>query len=301
VCGCKIGPLSRKSNSKSVSATLDPDQQEDVKETTLLDQELQAMVRIAGTILRYADMDDILAAIAKEMSSIVRFDQASVAILSPDGQSLVLQRVPKGEGESERHGDARRIPLEESTAIGWVAFNKKPILRRDIANDGRFLEAVEEERLQSEVVVPLISREKLIGTLNVGSRTRNALTQKDLEVLVKCGNIACGAIEHALLLSEAEDIGELYKTCQQNASDIVMLIDINTGKLIETNRKCSEVLGFTDKELTAKSYFDLFPREEQLQARRDFINVLSRSPEQKSARREQKAEGSRPDENGISQ
>ncbi|MCH7549030.1 MAG: PAS domain S-box protein [Candidatus Krumholzibacteriota bacterium] len=94
-------------------------------------------------------------------------------------------------------------------------------------------------------------------------------------MLVNCGELVCGAIEYALMLSEAKDMGERYRTLQRDASDIIMLIDRNTGQLIEVNRKCCEALGYTEDELLCRSFFDLFPREDQVQARRDFVNVLS--------------------------
>lgn len=237
------------------------------------------MVRIAGTIHRYTEMDEILSAIAKELSKVVRFDRSSVTFFSPDEKHLILQHIFKKDEEAEKYGAGRQIELDETTVVGWVVTNRTPILRRDIARDDRFVEIVQEENLQSDIVVPLIIRGRVIGTLNVGSYTKNALTEKDLEILENCGTIACGAIEHVLLLREAKEIGDLYRTLQQNASDMIMLVDRNTGKLLEINRKCSEVLGYDEEELASRTFFDLFPQEDQLQARRDFINVLSHKSE----------------------
>lgn len=233
------------------------------------------MVRIASTILQYTDLHDILSAITRELSQVILFDRSSVAFLSSEGKDLVLQHIHKGTDDYDKIGEGRRIPLNENSVIGWVALNRLAILRSDIASDGRFLEVVKEEQLCSDMVVPLIARGKVIGTLNVGSYTANALGDKDLEMLVNCGNIACGAIEHALLLREATDLGERYRTLQRDASDIIMLIDKNTGRLVEVNRRCCEALGYAEEDLQRKSYFDLFPSEDQFQARRDFVNMLS--------------------------
>jgi PAS domain S-box-containing protein len=237
--------------------------------------QLQAMVRIAGTILQFTDLEDILSAITRELSNIVEFDRVSVAFVEPGEDSLVLGHIHTGEGKIDDIAHDRRIPMDETTVIGWVARHRKPILRSDIPSDRRFEEVVKEARLKSDMVVPLVVRDKLIGTLNFGSHRKNAFTNEILEDVVACSYFVCGAIEHAMLLSQAMDINERYRTLQRSASDIVMLVDRNTGKLIEVNRKCCETLGYDEDELKAKSYFDLFPHEEQLQARRDFINILS--------------------------
>jgi PAS domain S-box-containing protein len=247
---------------------------ENATTATRLNAELLAMVRIAGTILQYTRLEDILAAITRELSQLIVFDRSSVALLSPDGQSLVLQHVHKT-GDGERIGEGRRIPLDEHTLPGWVYINRRALLRPDTNRDERFHEVVQEERLLCDMVAPLVARGRVIGTLNVGCHRAHALDDTDLEKLVNCANIASGAIEHAVLLEQAKDLGERYRTLQRNASDIIMLVDRNTGRLMEVNRQCCEVLGYTEEDLLRRAYFDLFHTEDQFQARRDFVNIMS--------------------------
>jgi len=243
--------------------------------TELRNHQLSAMVRIAGTILRHTNLEDIHADITRELYEVIPFERSSVAFLSPDGQKLTLSNIHNEKGPANDPADGREWEVSESTVIGWVAINRVPILRPDIAADDRFEEVVAEAKLNCDMVVPLIARNKLIGTLNVGSRQKNAFTEVDLENLVGFANIVSAALEHTLLLIEARDMGERYRTVQKHASDIFMLVDKNTGKLAEVNRKCCEAFGFNEDELIGKSYFELYPKEGQLQARRDFINVLS--------------------------
>ena len=233
------------------------------------------MVSIAETMLRHTNLDDILSAITRELYRIIRFDRTSVALLGPDGRSLVLSHIHTADGMIDDPAEGRRIPLDESTLVGWVATHRKPVLRGKVAGNDRFDEVVREAKLQSDMVVPLVARGRLIGTLNAGSVTEDAFTEEDLENLLSCANLVCGAIEHALSLKEARDIGDRYQKLQQHGSDIFMLIEKNTGRLSEVNRKCCDTLRYTDAELLTKTFFDLFPKEDQYQARRDFINVLS--------------------------
>lgn len=238
-------------------------------------EQLRAMVNIAETMLRHTNLDDILSAITRELYRIIRFDRTSVALLGPDGRSLVLSHIHTADGMIDDPAEGRRIPLDESTLVGWVATHRKPMLRGKVAGNDRFDEVVREAKLQSDMVVPLVARGRLIGTLNAGSVTEDAFTEEDLENLLSCANLVCGAIEHALSLKEARDIGDRYQKLQQHGSDIFMLIEKNTGRLSEVNRKCCDTLRYTDAELLTKTFFDLFPQEDQYQARRDFINVLS--------------------------
>jgi PAS domain S-box-containing protein len=161
-----------------------------------------------------------------------------------------------------------------------VAQSRQPVLREDITSDGRFLEVVKEEQLRSDMIVPLVARERLIGTLNVGCYQPGALGQHDLELLVSLSEIACGAIEHALVLREARDLNERHHLLRRNARDIIMLVDRNSGAIIEVNRKACEALGYSEQELLEKTYFDLFPEDDRFQAKRDFVNILAQRTRQ---------------------
>jgi PAS domain S-box-containing protein len=236
---------------------------------------LDAMARIAERILPCTELDDILAAITSELSGILQFDQTSVALMLPGNQALVLRHVRNSCADAERMGEGRRVPLNADNLIGWVVLNRKPVVRSDIAAERRFTEIVAEEHMASDIVVPLITRDGVIGTLNVGSYTKNALKESDLQIVENSGSLACAAIEHALLIREARDAGDRYRTLQQHVTDIMMLIDKDTARIVEINRKGCDALGYREEELRAKFYFDLFPQEDQYLARRDFINILS--------------------------
>jgi len=250
-------------------------QQRAPSSATKLNAELLAMVRIASSILQYSTLDEILTTVTRELAQLIPFDRASIALVGPDRQSLLLRPILAAPGEPGKLGDGRRVPLNEKAAIGWVVLNRRAILRRDVAADGRFLQIVGEEQFGSDMSVPLLAHGDVIGTLNLGCYEADALTDADLEKLVNCGNIAGCAVEHAILLEEARDLGERYRTLQRDASDIIMLIDRNSGRLLEVNRQCCSVLGFKEEDLLKKAYFDLFPPEDQFQARRDFVNIMS--------------------------
>jgi len=251
------------------------DNHEKVSSAERLNAELLAMVRIASTILQHTELDDILSAITRELAQLIQFDRSSIALIDPDRQVLVMHHIYNGAGQKDPVGEGRRIPLDESSAVGWVALNRRAMLRRDIGTDGRFREVITESNPRSDLIVPLVAHGNVIGTLNAASFQADAFDDTDLEKLANCGNIASAAIEHAQLLEQAKDLGERYRTLQINASDVIMLIDRSSGRLLEVNRQCCEVLGQQETALLQKSYFDLFPPEDQFQARRDFINVMS--------------------------
>ena len=234
------------------------------------------MVRISNSILQSPALNDIFASTTRELSHLIEFDRSDIALYVPEKNHLILRNVYRRADESLKVGENRVIPMDESNVIGWVANNLEPAFRCDIEKDDRFSEMVGEENLKSDMIVPLIAGGKFLGTLNVGSCRKNAFTHTDLEVAENVGKLICIAVEHSTLLTEARELGEKYRTLQKSASDIILLINPNTGKLIEFNHKAEQALGLCPEDIKEKSFFNLFAEEDQYQARRDFINILSR-------------------------
>lgn len=241
---------------------------------TSLNEQLLAFLRIANAMLEATDLDQILSAITREVSRVIDFDRSSVALVAPDKKSLILRNIHKG-GTAEKYGEGRVIQIDERTVIGWVALHRTPLLRSYIDKADVFEEVVHEEQMKSDIVVPLVGRDQLIGTLNVGSYRPHAFTATDLEVMENCGKFASLAIEHTTLRLEAQDLSERYQRLLENANDIIMIVDKNTGAVVDGNRKCEQVLGYPKEQLASRSFFEFFAKEDHYQARRDFINILS--------------------------
>jgi PAS domain S-box-containing protein len=241
---------------------------------SISNRQFEAMLEIASSVLKCVEIDDILSAVTKELSRVLDFDRSSVAFIAPGGEKLLLRNIYKRSGGGNP-GEGVEIDVKPTSVIGWVALTREPVLRVDIDSDDRFEEIVGEEPLKSDMVVPLTARGELAGTLNVGSYKRNAFTYADLEVLKNCSRFVCVAIEHVMLLNEARELAARYKLLQENANDIIFLIDKKSGKIVEANRKCELIFGYPQDDLLGKSYFDLFAEEDLHQARKDFIRMLS--------------------------
>ena len=237
---------------------------------------MQAMLGMATSLLRCVDVDEILSTISRELRNILAFDRLGVALLSPDKRALALRDIRDHDDASERKGqEERTVPLAAGNVIGWVASNREAVMRHDIPADTRFEEMAGEERVMSDMTMPLIVRGELIGTLNVGSNSKNAFTKSDLDALEYSGAFVALAIERITLLRHALEIGDRYRFLQDNSNDIILLVDKKNGKVVEANRKSLEVFKCSLEAMLEKSYIELFARDNIYQARKDFIHILS--------------------------
>ncbi len=114
----------------------------------------------------------------------------------PDNQNLVLE-------------DAE-IPLEDSPP-GQAFRTRKPVVL-DASNLNQFnsdgFRRMVAQGLRAGCVLPLISRDRVLGTLNVGTRREASFTADDVDLLTQVANQIATAVESALAFSEIEELKE---------------------------------------------------------------------------------------------
>ena len=101
-----------------------------------------------------------------------------------------------------RYGEenaAKNIKLGEGL-VGWAALHKEPVLVADVSTDPRYVNLVEDVR--SELVIPMLIKERCIGVFDLESPELNAFTKDNKELLTLLASQAAVAIENARLYEQ---------------------------------------------------------------------------------------------------
>ena len=238
-------------------------------------KELSAVMEMAEAINSRLDLDHILSKISSELAHIIDYDMGCLAIYEKDDNCLYIRHIHRRNGDISHEG--RFVPLEESNVSGWVAINRKPILRRDIPADDRFSEIMKEDNLCSDIVVPLIAKNSLIGTLNLGSKEKNHFSEFDLELANKFSQLTSIAIENSQLIENHRELGEKYRTLMSHARDVIMLIDYS-GDVVECNEVVYREFGYSPEDIIGKSFWLLTTPDRRDLARSNLARVLKGEP-----------------------
>jgi sigma-B regulation protein RsbU (phosphoserine phosphatase) len=83
---------------------------------------------------------------------------------------------------------------------GWVAAHKRPLRIKDVKLDPRYIVASPNTR--SEMAIPLVYRNELLGVLNVESEIVDAYNENDEEMLGTLGGSLAAVIANARLLEQ---------------------------------------------------------------------------------------------------
>jgi diguanylate cyclase (GGDEF)-like protein len=162
------------------------------------------VVRTACEIANSRSLDHVFSLATGQLRRLFRYDHASIGFLDPVDGKVRLRQSTK---ESGTPACRQEIPLTEDNVIGWVILNKSGILRNEIARDGMFTEQMSSESMQSDMIVPVVSENTVLGTINIGSTTANNFTQSDFDVLREFGKLIGGAVERLQASGRQRPIG----------------------------------------------------------------------------------------------
>src|SRR6187399_1238622 len=161
---------------------------------------------------QYVDTLETLAEIGREMSSILDLDVLLTRIASLtkrliDYRTFGILLLDDASGELEmklavRYGkgaESKHVRLGEGL-VGWSALHKEPVLVSDVSQDPRYINLVDDAR--SELVIPMLSKDKCIGVFDLESPELDAFTKEHKALLTLLASQAAVAIENARLYEE---------------------------------------------------------------------------------------------------
>ncbi|MGE0488458.1 MAG: GAF domain-containing protein [Vulcanimicrobiota bacterium] len=168
--------------------------------------ELGTLFEVSKAVTSTLRLDRVLDEIVHHVREILRADACSLMLL--EGSNLLLKAA---EGiQTERH--RKPIPVGRGVA-GLAAKTGQPMVLfdRDGEDGNRFPATVRSEGLRTILSVPIKTRGRTIGLVNVYYRDITTHTPAQLNLLTAMGSQAAVAIENARLYADKERVTELLR------------------------------------------------------------------------------------------
>jgi len=160
-----------------------------------------------------------------------------VAIMLADREKKILE-VKAAVGYSEEIMNIR-VPIGAGIT-GWAAAHRRPLRVDDVTGDPRYIQASPNTR--SELAIPLVYRNEVLGVLNVESEQIGAYTENDEEMLGTLGGSLAAIIANARLLEQIRGQAERERALYEITSKIRRSTDMQTI-LATTASELTKVVG----------------------------------------------------------
>jgi len=174
--------------------------------TQRLDSYVQ-LIDIARDLASTLDLDVLLNRIVKAAADITYAEAGSILLYDNTSRQLYFQ-VATNIDEPTMRGLV--VPLEGSIA-GWIVANQKPVRIDDVHEDVRHFGDVEQTTgftTNSILGIPLVTKNKVVGVLEVINKKRGKFSVGDENLLSVLGAQAAVAIENARLFQQSDLISE---------------------------------------------------------------------------------------------
>ena len=156
---------------------------------------LETLAEIGHEMASILDLDQLLTRIASLTKRLIDYRTFGILLLNEQSRELEMKlAVSYGKGAETKH-----MKLGEGL-VGWAALHKEAILVSDVSKDPRYVNLVEDAR--SELVIPMLIKDRCIGVFDLESPELNAFTKEHKELLTLLASQAAVAIDNARLYEE---------------------------------------------------------------------------------------------------
>ncbi len=155
-------------------------------------REISLLYTISSKMSSCLDVQEIGTLVIEEASRLIKSTSASVMVHNPQNNSLEIVSA-KGTAEELKYS-----PMGANEGIaGHVFATGKPELVNDATQDPRY--AVNETESYAIICVPILTKDRTIGVVNISNSEPINYTSQDLKLFTALVTQASGAIENALL------------------------------------------------------------------------------------------------------
>jgi len=239
------------------------------EESKKLAQENAVMAEIGRIISSTLNIEEIYELFIEEVRKLIQGDRITISIANPDGSTLTLAYAWGVEIAHRKAGCV--FPFAGTTS------EKAMQTRSSILTQGKNIEEVlrlfpglspyYRAGFQSMIVVPLISKNNVIGVLHFRSLKPMAYNQSDVIVAERVGNQIAGAIDNARLFAkhkQAEIIIREQLDFLQVLIDTIpnpMFYKDQDGRYLGCNEAWARMHGFKREEVVGKTVYDIAPKD----------------------------------------
>ena len=190
---------------------------------------------ITTTAASGTTLEEALESAVKGLQVTLGGDRVAILLVDREHKNLEVKAAVGYSAEI----NAIQVPIG-SGVTGWVAVHRRPLRLDDVTQDTRYIQLSPNTR--SELALPLIYRNEVLGVLNVESEQAAAYNENDEEMLGTLGGSLAAVVANARLLEQIRSQVERERLLYDVTSKIRRSTDIQSI-LATTASELTKALG----------------------------------------------------------
>ena len=182
--------------------------------------DLTYLTQIADALNTTLDLQTLLNRTSELVRTIIHYRIFAIFLLNDRTRDLRMRFQIGHTSEVER----TRVPLGKGIT-GQVALTRQPILLNDVSSSEHYISANPDVR--SELAVPLIAKNRLIGVLDLESEQAGYFRPEHLHLLTLTASRIAQAIENARLYTRVSRQAQTLEVLNEIAVELISILDLD--------------------------------------------------------------------------
>lgn len=189
------------------------------------------------------DIDQILQVVGKQTRWLLDFDHCSICLRLPDDSVQTTNLTPNQPSTPFGDGDLVKQAIETQ---------QTQLIYEEMGSS-----------FASQLIIPLVCANEILGTLNFAAKKSHAYTQDDLRIMYLLTSQLSSSIRNAQRFTEINQLNsELDKTVNELQATQQRRNELTSMIVHDLNTPISTMMGYTDMTLTLAEEFPLAPEQE---------------------------------------
>jgi sigma-B regulation protein RsbU (phosphoserine phosphatase) len=182
---------------------------------------LDFLLEVATLTSETLELDELLANVGAIVRRVIPYDLFAILLFNDKRKDLHIRYAVGHREEVVRN---LSLALGEGV-VGTAADHRQPVLVADVRSDPRYLGA--SDVVRSELSVPMIARNRLVGVIDVQATRVEAFKDYDRSMLSLIAGRVAAAIDNAQLYRRAERQYRTIRTLSRVSYEFASILDID--------------------------------------------------------------------------
>jgi sigma-B regulation protein RsbU (phosphoserine phosphatase) len=193
---------------------------------------LDFLLEVATSTSQSLDLDQLLETVAQHIQRVLHYELFAILLYSERTKQLSIRFAIGHRSEVVKN---LRIKLGEGLT-GAAAATREPILVGDVRNDDRYLNSL--DAVRSELAVPMIARQRLVGVIDIQSSQTDAYSEYDRAMLRLIASRVASTIDNARLYRRVERQNRTLRALGHISREFAAILEIDEllAKIASTMR-----------------------------------------------------------------
>ncbi|HTS08878.1 MAG TPA: SpoIIE family protein phosphatase [Candidatus Eisenbacteria bacterium] len=191
------------------------------------------LLDVADALATSLDLDTTLRRVAEVVRKVIDYEIFAILLLNEKTQEL---RFRFQIGYPPEFAERARVKVGEGVT-GIAVQSRQAVLINDVREDSRYIEAI--PNVCSELAIPLITKNRVIGVIDIEGREPGAFTEEHVRILTLVASRMAAGIENAQLYTRTKKQARILSLLNEIARELTSILNFDEllGRIAELVRR----------------------------------------------------------------